>query len=181
MSPVVRRGTNSLAAGPRWLRTIRRRLHPLSENDESQSERESGPQHDRVRDTGEDSVTQPSDRRPKTDPTDTRPVADPSDALPKYLFEGLQKQDIETLQVANRFIDRLLEERERPVQREELPETAEPVSETAAGYVVEEYVKCGKDNCKCASGAEADMHGPYKYRYYRDETGTLQKEYADNE
>jgi len=47
--------------------------------------------------------------------------------------------------------------------------------------VVEELVSCGKEGCRCASGADEDMHGPYKYRYYRDDDGTLRKEYADGE
>lgn len=114
-------------------------------------------------------------------PAKARRGADPSAVLPKYLYQGLQKQDVETLQVASEFIDRLLDERARPVDQTELPDAADPISQTSEGYIVEEYVKCGKDNCKCTSGAEAEMHGPYKYRYYRDDTGTLQKEYADNE
>lgn len=148
----------------------------MSENDEV--DQESGSRSDRVSDRGSDRDTAiESDGHSSSGHSN----ADPSALLPKYLFEGLQKQDVERLRVAREFIDRLIEEKERPVDRDELPDTAEPISETQAGYVVEELVQCGKDNCKCASGAEAEMHGPYKYRYYRDETGTLQKEYADND
>lgn len=34
-------------------------------------------------------------------------------------------------------------------------------------YVIKK-VKCGDDSCKCASGSDADMHGPYVYRVRRD-------------
>lgn len=106
---------------------------------------------------------------------------DPEENLPMYLVEGLERQDRDVLEDAKRYIDRLIEQRDQPVERSELPESAESVSETAEGYIVSEYVKCGKDSCRCSSGAEEDMHGPYDYRYYRDDTGTLRKEYADNE
>lgn len=102
-------------------------------------------------------------------------------ALPKYLAEGLPKQDVSTLKATREFVDELIAEKERPVETGELPDDATVVDDGANGYVVAELVKCGKDGCRCASGAESDMHGPYKYRYYRDDDGTLRKEYADNE
>jgi len=123
---------------------------------------------DRERGTREDGLRSPSDDRF-------------DEELPKYLREGLARQNVETLRIAHRYIDALIDRKDRPVVPEELPETAEPVNETTDGYVVEEYVRCGKDNCACASGAESDMHGPYEYRYYRDDDGSLHKEYADNE
>lgn len=123
---------------------------------------------DQERETREDGLRSPSDDRF-------------NEELPKYLREGLARQNVETLRIARRYIDALIDRKNRQVVPEELPETAEPVNETADGYVVEEYVRCGKDNCACASGAESDMHGPYEYRYYRDDDGSLHKEYADNE
>ena len=42
------------------------------------------------------------------------------------------------------------------------------------GEVCEQYVRCGKENCKCASG---ELHGPYYYRVYR-ENGTVHKVYV---
>jgi hypothetical protein len=104
----------------------------------------------------------------------------PPDSLPKYLSEGLPKQDVETLKDTVEFVEALIERKEKPVEAAELPADADVVDDTAEGYVVEELVKCGKDGCRCASGAETDMHGPYKYRYYRDDDGTLRKEYVDN-
>jgi len=110
-----------------------------------------------------------------TDPETVTPPAE----LPKYLAEGLPKQDASTLEATREFVDELLARKERPVEQEELPDDAAVVEEGTDGYVVEELVSCGKDGCRCASGADEDMHGPYKYRYYRDGDGTLRKEYAD--
>jgi hypothetical protein len=46
------------------------------------------------------------------------------------------------------------------------------------GSLHAEYKRCGKANCRCASGDESDLHGPYYYRRWRDEDGTQQKEYV---
>ena len=48
------------------------------------------------------------------------------------------------------------------------------------GTVRREYRKCGKENCrKCSEG---EGHGPYFYRYYRDEpNGKLKSEYLGKE
>ena len=42
-----------------------------------------------------------------------------------------------------------------------------------------EKVTCGDETCKCMTDGE--KHGPYKYRYYRTDDGTLTSEYIDNE
>ncbi|WP_135366495.1 DUF6788 family protein [Halosimplex halophilum] len=105
----------------------------------------------------------------------------PPPSLPKYLAEGLPKQDASTLKATREFVEELIAERERPVESDDLPDDATVVDDGPDGYVVEELVKCGKDGCKCASGAESDMHGPYEYRYYRDDDGTLRKEYVENQ
>jgi hypothetical protein len=104
----------------------------------------------------------------------------PPDSLPKYLAEGLPKQDTETLRELHSYVEALIEYREQPVDTDELPETAEPVDEpdeSGKGTVVKEKVTCGDDSCKCASGNPQDMHGPYLYRYYRD-NGTMKSEYV---
>lgn len=41
------------------------------------------------------------------------------------------------------------------------------------GSICEQYVRCGRANCRCARG---ELHGPYYYRFYR-ENGQLKKEY----
>jgi hypothetical protein len=127
-------------------------------------------------------VDDDSDRCPDSESgPDSSGSPDPPARLPNYIAEGLPKQDIETLTAARKYIDELIARFERPVEERELPETADPIEESADGYVVEELVKCGKENCRCTSGREEDLHGPYEYRYYRDDSGTLRKEYADNE
>ena len=113
-------------------------------------------------------------------PAEISPIAPPS--LPKYLAEGLPKQNVETLSNAREFIDELIEWKQRPVKNDDLPEAAEPVddeSDGREGTVVMEKVTCGDETCKCMT--EGEKHGPYKYRYYRKDDGTLTSEYIDNE
>ena len=103
----------------------------------------------------------------------------PPTSLPKYLAEGLPKQDTETLQEVQSYVEALIEYRDQPVDADKLPGAAEPVDEppnSENGTVVKEKVACGDASCKCASGDRQDMHGPYLYRYYR-ENGTMKSEY----
>jgi hypothetical protein len=55
---------------------------------------------------------------------------------------------------------------------EMLPKIPRPWLE--AGAVCAQYVRCGKPNCRCASGG---LHGPYYYRFTR-EGGRLRKRYV---
>lgn len=105
--------------------------------------------------------------------TDTSPPQ--PDSLPKYLADGLPKQDTETLEDVRDYVDELLEHRRRPIDEADLPADAEPVDEDAGGKgtIVKERVKCGA-NCTCNDG---NGHGPYKYRYYRED-GKLTSEYV---
>lgn len=100
----------------------------------------------------------------------------PPDALPKYLAEGVPKQDVETLRALKAWIDELLTYR-REVARAELAaatgEEIEAVEESSDGTVVIKRVSCGKDNCKCQRG---ELHGPYKY-VVRRKGGSLDWEY----
>jgi hypothetical protein len=47
-----------------------------------------------------------------------------------------------------------------------------------AGALIEQRVRCGKPTCKCASGSEVDLHGPYTYRVWRDDDGKQRKQYV---
>ncbi|MFC7143060.1 DUF6788 family protein [Halosimplex aquaticum] len=91
----------------------------------------------------------------------TRPLA--PDSLPKYLAEGVPKQDDEGLRALGDWIDDLLEYRhdvgEDDIDADE-NEAIEAVEESSDGTVVIKKVSCGKDNCKCQRG---ELHGPYKY------------------
>lgn len=46
------------------------------------------------------------------------------------------------------------------------------------GSLHAEQKRCGKANCRCTSGREKDLHGPYYYRRWRDEDGNQRKEYV---
>ena len=101
----------------------------------------------------------------------------PPDTLPKYLSEGLPKQDTDTLKKTREYLNTLIEHREQPVKPDEVPgKPADDPDQSKAGVVVEEYIKCGDDNCECSSGEQDDKHGPYLYRYYRED-GKLKSEY----
>lgn len=51
-------------------------------------------------------------------------------------------------------------------------------AEELAGVVVYQRVRCGKPGCRCHSGRAEDLHGPYAYRVWRDETGRQRKAYV---
>jgi hypothetical protein len=46
------------------------------------------------------------------------------------------------------------------------------------GSLHKERKRCGKENCRCTSGREEDLHGPYYYRRWRDSEGNQHKEYV---
>lgn len=99
-------------------------------------------------------------------------------SLPKYLAEGLPKQDDETLREAREYIDELLAAREQrrqePVTKDELPDEAQLLENESDGAVYLEHRTCGDESCSCMSGGE--KHGPYKYRAYRD-GDTVRRDY----
>jgi hypothetical protein len=49
-----------------------------------------------------------------------------------------------------------------------------PLPKTPPGALCAQMVRCGKPNCKCASG---ELHGPYSYRFARV-NGVLIKRYV---
>jgi hypothetical protein len=61
--------------------------------------------------------------------------------------------------------------------RNPLPKTAPDEGDRLKGVVRPQWVRCGKPNCRCASGERADLHGPYYYRFWR-EGGRLRKRYV---
>lgn len=46
------------------------------------------------------------------------------------------------------------------------------------GSLRAEYRRCGKAGCRCAGGEPEDLHGPYWYRYWRDDDGRQHKAYV---
>ncbi|WP_096391838.1 DUF6788 family protein [Halopenitus persicus] len=95
----------------------------------------------------------------------TQPPA--PDSLPKYLAEGVPKQDDPTLHELQAWIDDLLAYRQ-DVDADDIDvdenESIEAVEDSSDGTVVIKKVSCGKDSCKCQSG---ELHGPYKYTVRR--------------
>jgi len=85
-------------------------------------------------------------------------------SLPKYLAEGLPKQDVETLEDTQEYVQTLVEWMNRPVEvevddDEELVDV-EDDGESSKGTKVVKKVPCGKNCNGCP-------HGPYEYRVYR--------------
>ncbi len=99
------------------------------------------------------------------------------ESLPKYLADGLPKQDYETLNDISKYVEALINYREQlddqPIQ-EELPADAEIVDEGPKGSIMIEYRTCGDESCHCMNGGE--KHGPYRYRVYREDEA-VKKEY----
>lgn len=108
------------------------------------------------------------------------PADEPPASLPNYLADGIPKQDTATLRSIQQWIDEIIEFRNQPITADDLPDDKEPVEDpedSGKGVVVKEYVKCGDDTCKCKDGNKKDMHGPYRYRYFRVD-GKLTSEYV---
>lgn len=99
-------------------------------------------------------------------------------SLPKYLAEGLPKQDDEALRDAREYIDALLtargQRRQEPVTEDELPKDVQVLENESSGAIYLEHRTCGDEACSCMSSGE--KHGPYKYRAYRD-GDTVRREY----
>ncbi len=103
----------------------------------------------------------------------TQPAAPGS--LPKYLAEGLPKQDNETLEDVIAYAEQLIEQRQQPVDLDDLDDDVEDVEEqTESGTIVTKMVTCGDETCHCYDG---EKHGPYRYRVYRDDRGKVTADY----
>jgi hypothetical protein len=107
-------------------------------------------------------------------PPETPP--DVPESFPNYLEEGLPAQSTETLVDVQEYAAEMIEWRQRPVKKEDLPEEVGPVDDEdgGRGTVVKEKVTCGDETCHCITKGE--KHGPYLYRYFRED-GRLTSEY----
>jgi hypothetical protein len=97
---------------------------------------------------------------------------DVPDDVPKYVADGLERQDSETLREIQDYVAELIEWQQREVEPEEVADDDEEivgVEEHERGTVVSKMVPCGKD-------CEGCPHGPYEYLAYRD-GGTVKTEY----
>jgi len=90
----------------------------------------------------------------------------PSENIPKYLREGIPKQDVETLEDVISYAEELIEYRTQPPEEVEADEDEEIVEkEKRGGYTkVVKKVLCGKDCSGCP-------HGPYVYHVSRSGSG----------
>jgi hypothetical protein len=100
------------------------------------------------------------------------------ESLPKYLAEGLPKQDRETLAEISEYVEALINHKtllaEPSSEPAELPEDSEGDQEGLTGSIHYEFRTCGDESCQCMTGGT--KHGPYRYRVYR-EGETIKKEY----
>lgn len=107
----------------------------------------------------------------------TENIAPPApESLPKYIADGLPKQIVPTLEDTREYIDALIEYQQRPIDPADLPDDAAPVdpADGRKGTIVEQCRTCGDETCSCMTGGE--KHGPYNYRYWRED-GDLHSEY----
>ncbi len=92
----------------------------------------------------------------------TKPTA--PDTIPKYIREGLHKQDTETLHDIITYTESLIEYRTNldadDIDVEQGEEVVD-VEDSSKGAVVIKKIPCGKDCNGCP-------HGPYKYLVYRE-------------
>jgi hypothetical protein len=81
------------------------------------------------------------------------------------------------------FVEELIEHQEQVEERkidnpDAVPEDSEAVIEDGQRvWYNEELRSCNDGSCKCSSGNEDDLHGPYKYKYYRGDDGKMKSDY----
>jgi len=97
----------------------------------------------------------------------------PPESVPKYITEGVPKQDDTTLRELQSWIDDLIEYRS-DISAEDIEvseeESLEAVDDSGETTTVIKKVPCGKDACSTCP------HGPYRYEVHR-EGGKLIWEY----
>ena len=87
--------------------------------------------------------------------------------VPKYVREGVERQDSSTLREIAAWCEELADYREeRPIEVEDDEELVavednEDDNETKGTQVIKK-IPCGKENCSTCP------HGPYEYRVYRE-------------
>ncbi|HET6404660.1 MAG TPA: DUF6788 family protein [Candidatus Thermoplasmatota archaeon] len=100
-------------------------------------------------------------------------MAAPLDRV-KALLAALPREDQAELQ---RYLDDILvsDDEAEAIQVASLEERTRG-GRTITYTYRQERVRCGKGACWCAEGGLG--HGPYTYKYWRDEKGKLRKEYV---
>lgn len=91
----------------------------------------------------------------------------PPESIPKYVREGVERQDSETLTELASWAESLAAWKDREIDPEEIEseiegdEQLEEISQSDRGTVVEKKVPCGKSCGGCP-------HGPYRYVVHRE-------------
>lgn len=104
---------------------------------------------------------------------DQEPVS--PESVPKYVREGIERQEYGTLRDIAQWAEKLAEWKEREVDVDEIEgnleadEQLDDVVDEGGGTIVTKKVPCGKDCSGCP-------HGPYRYRVTRN-GDTLDWEY----
>lgn len=94
------------------------------------------------------------------------------DSVPKYVADGVLRQDEQTLEDLRNWIEDLIElDRGREPDLEDFVDEDEELVETREiederGTVVLKLISCGKDSCSSCP------HGPYAYRAYWEDGAT---------
>lgn len=91
--------------------------------------------------------------------------------FPKKIQERIASLGLGPLRALDQWIHELIAKREAEWQQ--ILARADSSEDRSISYQ-QEYVKCGKAGCKCASG---QRHGPYWYAYWTDALGKTRKEY----
>jgi hypothetical protein len=95
----------------------------------------------------------------------------PPETLPKYLAEGIPKQDTDELIAIQEWIEELKDYREN-ISPEEINaadnEEITNIENESDAMIVVKKQNCGKSNCKCQDG---HLHGPYKWRVTQSDGG----------
>ncbi|MEM9149149.1 MAG: DUF6788 family protein [Cyanobacteria bacterium P01_F01_bin.3] len=82
------------------------------------------------------------------------------------LYKQLQRLSLEEKQAMREWLDEQIAQGQKPpeVKPKKGREVVETKQEGRVTYQAE-LVKCGKENCRCAT--EGQLHGPYWYAYRR--------------
>lgn len=89
----------------------------------------------------------------------------------KALLAALPREDQEEL---TRFLHDMLITPEEVETRHAASLQAERGGKKVTYTYRNEWIRCGKDGCKCMGG---ERHGPYTYKYWKEE-GRLRKSYV---
>lgn len=111
---------------------------------------------------------------------DSDDLPDAPDDLPSYVEDTLKEWngDAAVLAAISDYADAL---RSHAADEPTLAEDADgEIVEVhdVSGTLVSKLQQCGDDSCRCASGDEADLHGPYLWDVYRNDAGEREWEYV---